>query len=413
MTTKKPLVVVLDADELRSEAVRKALPDIGIEMELVLISAEEEMDAVIKGGAVDLVLCAADTDRHSVAGIKERLQKGGLNSPVVAFVDLVKTDSVVNLVNRGADDIADIHRTDHLTFVAARHLGALSELREHWKERQNAVAPAPQQSNGKQAKEESQPANDSPSPDEWRQKLNDAVNKRRFRLSRQTISNLRADDKHADREHIDILLRLRPEDDGPDISAGQFIQQATEAGLAPVIDAWVIHQVCQQLNQMRQQGLNPLCFTRLAPDTLERSSVGDFVASRLKQFDVPADNLSLEVPESALGDLSEDAWSHLRTLRELGCYLTFSHVSIRNPMQNWPPDVRPDYVKTDPVQLMRCSVGDDRDLRTFVDKMHAEKISIIAPQIEHADALAVVWRCGIDYAQGFYYSQPEVVMASE
>ena len=113
--------------------------------------------------------------------------------------------------------------------------------------------------------------------------------------------------------------------------------------------------------------------------------------------------------------MPDHAIRQLIAIKGLGCLLTVSHCAVVPPRTDWPSGLRPDYVKLDPVELDELMSADNvaDKLQSTVQKLHAANVHVIAPQVEHADALAVIWSSGVDYAQGFYQSHPEMVLSSD
>lgn len=410
MSQPKPRIIILDEDMARYQAVRAALPDIGIKMSIDRAASPDALPALLAEGQTSLLLCAPDSEAEELVRIRIALDDAGYEIPVVAFTDLVQTDSIVSLVSKGADDVADINRSDHLTLVAARHLGALNELRQHWRMRDTTTQPQPQ--DGDERRNQQRDA-----PEVWRQRVQEAVRNQKFSLSRQRIASLDSNEEdEEEREYIDILLRVEVEhQDGESrLPAARFIDEAVEAGLAPVIDAWVLHEVCQQVGILNAEGSFPLCFVRITSETLAQANVSKFVDKSTKQHKARADCLSLEISEQTLTGAAEPALKQLQTLRELGCVISLSHVAIRNSARQWPEGVQPDFIKLDPAELADIlDSGNTDPLQQLVQRMHADDIGVIAPQVEQADALAMIWSCGVDYAQGFYQSHPQVVISSD
>ena len=426
VSRSKPHILILDDKAARYQAIRLALPDIGVNLKLEQVTDRRTLASYLANGGgdspVDLILCAPDVKGLPIPDVKAMLSECGTKIPLVAFADLVESDAIVSLISHGADDVADFQKSDHLTLVTAHHIGAMDTLRERWRRRDNSAeagnetGPAlPPSSSASGEPAGDAPAADSAATAAWRHRIMEAVRDQHFSLSRQRISSLDAEDD-GQREHIDILLRLQlPEGDGEQrVAPGKFLDQARNAGLAAVIDGWVVHQVCSQLGNLNAQGHHPLFFVRLMPETLQRARVAQFVKKFIDQHACEANGLAFEVPASLLPALGKAEQRQLHGLRELGCLITYSHCGTDNPFTDWPEGLAPDYIKLDAGELNQIMEDPQavEKLQSVVQQMHAHNVQVIAPQVEHANSLAVIWSSGVDYAQGYYQSHPEVVLSS-
>jgi len=74
--------------------------------------------------------------------------------------------------------------------------------------------------------------------------------------------------------------------------------------------------------------------------------------------------------------------------------------------------LKPDYIKVDG-ELMHTLMT-DKDMQNSVEKIvraAAERnIKSIAERVENANAMAVLFQLGLDYMQGHYVHEPEVVL---
>ena len=49
----------------------------------------------------------------------------------------------------------------------------------------------------------------------------------------------------------------------------------------------------------------------------------------------------------------------------------------------------------------------DQDLKELIASVHAQKVKVIAPQVEDPRSIALLWSSGVDFVQGNFVQRPE------
>ncbi|MGZ3158032.1 MAG: two-component system response regulator, partial [Burkholderiaceae bacterium] len=120
----------------------------------------------------------------------------------------------------------------------------------------------------------------------------------------------------------EALLRWNQPGKTP-ISCGDFVSIAEETGLILPIGEWVLYQACAQLKQWRNNGYPDLRIAvNLSARQFFQSNLADTVATVLKECDLPADALELEITESMLMQPSQDNMAALKQLSSMGIQLS-------------------------------------------------------------------------------------------
>lgn len=415
MSTDRPGILVIDENPARFQTIRVALPDLGSDPNIRHAASVQALVSELQNHCPDIILCAPDCPTLSLPLVRQLLTDQAVSIPLIAVTDVIARKNIVDLIRLGADDVADFLQAEHLALVTATHLGAVDRLRNHWRLREDSAEASVSVSASGEAAAQPPPESDQ---QVWREKLLQAVKAQQFSLSQQHISSLHVgeDDQRQRRDHIDILLRLNVESNEREarLPAARFLEEARKAGLSPLIDVWVIERACQQLKKMNAAGKQPILFVRLEPSTIEGPKLANFVEKSLRHYGCDANGLAFELPQDTYSGLSEMAQQQLRGIRELGCLLSMSYCGLREPFTDWPEGLTPQFIKLSPKELSRLSFEEEsiKSLGRVVEVMHRASVEVIAPHVEHADALAMFWSAGVDYAQGFYHSHPTVVMTS-
>ncbi|CAG0987303.1 partial putative signaling protein, partial [Rhodocyclaceae bacterium] len=101
-----------------------------------------------------------------------------------------------------------------------------------------------------------------------------------------------------------------------------FIPVAEETGLIIPLGAWVIEEACRQAVAWRAAGMPPLRVSvNLSPHQFRDHALARHVGEILERTGLPADNLELELTESAMTSNTEHVIETLRALRDLGVHI--------------------------------------------------------------------------------------------
>ncbi|MEX2366096.1 MAG: PAS domain S-box protein, partial [Pseudohongiellaceae bacterium] len=152
---------------------------------------------------------------------------------------------------------------------------------------------------------------------QWVTRITAAIDKGHLELWKQPIRSLCNPDE--EREHFELLLRLRDED-GAIILPGSFLPAAERYDLASRIDRWVMNTTFDWLaaNPSVVAGLST-CAINLSGRTLSDTEFLNEVTSRLEETGLPASKICFEITETAAITNLSKATHFMNTLKSLGC----------------------------------------------------------------------------------------------
>lgn len=195
--------------------------------------------------------------------------------------------------------------------------------------------------------------------------------------------------------------------DGSILLPGPYIQLADSVGLSNRISDFMITAIERQfsagerlwlsINLGLNELLNPVCFERL--EKLSEYAAG--LGSRLV----------IEILEST-AVMDHCPWDRLAQLREKGAYVAIDDFGAGFSNLSRLLEFSYDIVKFDG-SLIQQAVRDKRAftlLQGIVDFCRISKVLCLAEYVESDQELAVCQACGINFAQGFYFDRPKLLL---
>jgi diguanylate cyclase (GGDEF)-like protein len=197
-------------------------------------------------------------------------------------------------------------------------------------------------------------------------------------------------------ERYEALLRLHAAD-GELIPPFDFLPAAREFGLTPDIDRWVITRALDEALRWRadHQGLHVLIHQTLA--TATAPGWMDWLRDEIARRDLIRQRPALIFELDEIAARPDDAQACLAGLRRLGIDLCLDGVDDRPAVLQ--------LLAAFPVSLVRLDQGvlakmSNTGLAALVDAVHQSGGAVCATGIEHPQAIARVWGCGVDFIQG-------------
>jgi diguanylate cyclase (GGDEF)-like protein/PAS domain S-box-containing protein len=238
----------------------------------------------------------------------------------------------------------------------------------------------------------------------WIAKLNEALDKDHFRIYKHHIQSIHEQEG----EHYEILVRIE-ENNNTLIPPGAFIPAAERYGLMPKIDQYIIAKTFawfadnpQQLNQLS------LCTINLSGHTLGSEGILEIITRQLDYYTLPAHKFCFEITETAAISNLNMATTFITTLKESGCRFALddfgSGLSSFAYLKNLPVD----YLKIDGI-FVQDICNDEIDLamvKSINEIGHLMGKKTIAEFVESEGVYDKIVELGVDYAQGYWISQP-------
>jgi diguanylate cyclase (GGDEF)-like protein/PAS domain S-box-containing protein len=209
----------------------------------------------------------------------------------------------------------------------------------------------------------------------------------------------------------EALVRWNHPTDGQ-LDAWAFIELAEETGLILDLGAWVLREACRQAGRWRRDhpGHDLTLRVNLSGKQFAQADLVDQVVEALREGDVPASALCLEITETALMSDPAMGLRVLNDLRSLGVELAIDDFGTGYSSLS--------YLKRFPVDVLKIDrsfvdgLGKDPDdtaiVTAIISLARSLGLRVVAEGVETSCQLAELRRLACDHAQGFLFARPGV-----
>ena len=207
---------------------------------------------------------------------------------------------------------------------------------------------------------------------------------------------------------MEALLRWNHPEKGM-IRPDQFISVAEETGLIIPIGKWIARQACRMSKQLTAAGMGRLQVAiNLSPKQFSDPDLVSSIASILKEEQLDAPLLELELTEGLLLEATEDTHQQLEQLKKLGLTLAMDDFGTGYSSLSYLKKFPIDIIKIDRSFIHEIPDNqDDMEITSAVIAMaHNLKLKVVAEGIETAEQLAFLRRHRCDVGQGYLFDRP-------
>ena len=237
----------------------------------------------------------------------------------------------------------------------------------------------------------------------WVKHLKSALMDDRFRLATLPIAGLRSDGV----EMYDLLVRMLDEQ-GNSVLPSEFLPAAARNNMMKNIDRWMIKSAIAFCNESEADRV----FVRLSKQSVLDTTTIAWMEQEFDKRKFDCTRIVMQLPERDAAKHIKQTRSVVKRLRKMGVGFALEHYGIDKERFQILDILKPDYIKVDG-ELMHTLMT-DKDMQQCVEKIvraAAERnIKSIAERVENANAMAVLFQLGLDYMQGHYVHEPEVVL---
>jgi diguanylate cyclase (GGDEF)-like protein len=237
----------------------------------------------------------------------------------------------------------------------------------------------------------------------WVKHLKSALMDDRFRLAQLPIAGLRSDGIAM----YDLLVRMLDEQ-GNSVLPSEFLPAAERNNMMKNIDRWMVKAAIEFCNNSNADRV----FVRLSRQSVLDSSTIAWMEQEFDKREFDCTRLVMQLPERDAAKHIKQTQAIVKQLRKIGIGFAIEHYGVDQERFQILDILKPDYIKIDG-ELMHTLMTDSNMQKTVEGIVRAaveRGIKTIAERVENANAMAVLFQLGLDYMQGHYVHEPEVVL---
>lgn len=237
----------------------------------------------------------------------------------------------------------------------------------------------------------------------WVTRIKSALMENRFRLAQLPIAGLRNDGG----KMVDMLVRMMDEQGEP-LLPSEFLPAAERNNLLKTIDRWMIGA---SIRYAIKEDVDTV-FVRLSGQSLRDSSLVDWLTAELNSQGLAGKHVCLQVAEKDAARYIKQVRTIVAELRKVNVRFALEHYGVDKGRVQILDLLRPDFIKIDG-ELMHSLMSDTAmqdKVKGVVAEAAKRDIETIAERVENANSMAVLFQLGINYMQGHYVHEPEVVL---
>lgn len=208
----------------------------------------------------------------------------------------------------------------------------------------------------------------------------------------------------------EALLRWHHPEQGL-ISPAVFIPVAEASNAILSIGAWVLNEAIQQLGQWLQQGVVSNDFVlaiNVAAPQFRASAIAQSIADLCARYEVPSQQIQIEITESSLLHNLEDTITQLNAVRALGATVAIDDFGTGYSSLAYLKTLPIDVLKIDRafVTDLHTNSADFRVAQTITNLAHNLHCQVVAEGIELAEQAELLTTMGCEMGQGYLYAKP-------
>ena len=186
-----------------------------------------------------------------------------------------------------------------------------------------------------------------------------------------------------------------------------FIPLAEQTGAIRHVTQWALRTACQQLKNWRNDGYHFGVAVNISAIDLVDMSLPSSIAELLREFDIPASALTMEVTESAVMSDAKNALKALNTLRTMGISLSIDDFGTGYSSMAQLKKMPVDELKIDKAFVLDLAQNqEDRVMvKTLVSLAQNLGLTTVAEGVEDLATLEFLREVGCTKAQGYFLTK--------
>ncbi|SEQ00026.1 putative bifunctional diguanylate cyclase/phosphodiesterase [Nitrosomonas ureae] len=200
----------------------------------------------------------------------------------------------------------------------------------------------------------------------------------------------------------EALLRWHHPHHGP-IRTDKLIQVAEGTALMSKLTLWVFHTALRECSEYRKAGLNAGVSINFSADDLRDPELTELVLQGLSLWNVPPEDITIELTETAVMDNQAGTLDTLCQLKDMGLKLAMDDFGTGYSSMARMLDLPLDEVKIDMVFVKHMTTHHkhDRIVDSMITLAHRLNLSVVAEGVEDVATYERLRTLGCDVIQGY------------
>lgn len=207
----------------------------------------------------------------------------------------------------------------------------------------------------------------------------------------------------------EALVRWRKKDSERIIPPAEFIPFAEETGLIIPLGEQIIRMACLQIKMWEKQGYQATPVSvNVSPIQLQQANIDQVIKNILDEVELDPNYLILEITENISLHKSEDMFSHLDKIKELGVRIAVDDFGTGYSSLSYLHKAPIDFIKIDREFTMDLTVDKrcQAIIHSIINMAKSLDILTIAEGIEDELQVQYLASLGCNVMQGFNFSKP-------
>lgn len=231
----------------------------------------------------------------------------------------------------------------------------------------------------------------------WLGRIREALDGQGFQLGFQPVVSLHGETEEAYEMRLHLLGS-----DGVPVPADTFLPIAEEHGLLGEIDRWAVARAITLIGERQRIGKSTRLLLSVSQDAVLDPAMPEFIRKALASAGVPGQLLSLAVAETKVFVNLNATQAFADALAALGVTLTLERFGAGLNSLQILQHVTPTLLKIDPQFMddLPKNTTAQAKLREIAQKAHELGIRTMAPNVQDAASMTLLFSTGIHYVQG-------------
>ena len=207
---------------------------------------------------------------------------------------------------------------------------------------------------------------------------------------------------------FEVLARMK-DSDGTFMRPDLFIPAAERMGVIDALDQQVYNKSSSFFGDLiKKTGTKIMLSINVSVRHMMKSNFIEEIREMLKNSQIPAGQLEIEITESILIESAEKAANILNELKEMGIRIAIDDFGTGYSSLSYLNSFPSDTLKIDKsfIDKMNTSVSSQKYVEAIISLAHVMDFKVVAEGVETDDQLRTLRDISCDYIQGFIWGRP-------